>query len=102
MTVSYGTTKFTGSLDEVKLDTEKLSSFTTYFDGENYDRAHNVRLAAKLINGKVLEVGEIFSFNTVVGARTAARGFKAAKIIENGEFVEGIGGGRVSGQHDDL
>ncbi len=93
VTVSYGTTKFTGSLDEVKLDTEKLSSFTTYFDGENYDRAHNVRLAAKLINGKVLEVGEIFSFNTVVGARTAARGFKAAKIIENGEFVEGIGGG---------
>ena len=28
-----------------------------------------------------------------MGARTKARGFLPAKIIENGEFVEGVGGG---------
>ena len=34
-----------------------------------------------------------FSFNQTVGARTAQKGFKQAKIIVNGEYVKGIGGG---------
>lgn len=35
----------------------------------------------------------MFSFNAAVGKRTAERGFSTAKIIEDGEFVEGVGGG---------
>ena len=42
---------------------------------------------------ELLDGGAAFSFNDIVGERTAARGFKKAKIIENGEFVEGTGGG---------
>ncbi len=74
-------------------DTKKLSSFTTYFDGGNESRSHNIRLAADKINGTVLNNGESFSFNATVGERTEARGFRTAKIIEKGEFVEGVGGG---------
>lgn len=91
--VSVKPVKFTGSMEKIKRETRLLSSFTTYFDGANAARAHNIRLAARLINGTVLPAGGGFSFNGTVGSRTAARGFKTAKIIEKGEFVEGIGGG---------
>ena len=76
-----------------KFEVELLSSYTTYFDGKNEARSHNIRLAASLINGTVLQNGDIFSFNEVVGQRTLERGFERAAIIENGEFVEGVGGG---------
>lgn len=81
------------SMADVKAKTRLISAFTTYFDASNTDRAHNIRLAAEKINGSVIEKGGSFSFNATVGERSAARGFKAAKIIEKGEFVEGIGGG---------
>lgn len=76
-----------------KFEVELLNSYTTYFDGKNEARSHNIRLAASLINGTVLQNGDIFSFNKTVGQRTSERGFKRAAIIENGEFVEGVGGG---------
>ncbi len=81
------------TLDEVRADTVKLSSFTTYFDGDNIARKSNIRLAAAKLNGAILGGGETLSFNALVGERSEERGFLPAKIIENGEFVEGIGGG---------
>ena len=37
--------------------------------------------------------GETFSYNKALGARTAAAGYKNAKVYSNGEVVDGIGGG---------
>ena len=79
--------------EDEKFVVQRLCSYTTYFDSKNEARSHNIRLAASLIDGTVLQNLEIFSFNKVVGQRTAERGFKRAAIIENGEFVEGTGGG---------
>ena len=70
-----------------------LSRFTTRFDGSNAPRSHNIRLAGKLIDGCRLAAGEEFSFNRRVGKRTAARGFKDAAVIFEGEFTTGTGGG---------
>lgn len=81
------------TVDGVKARTRKLYSFTTYFDADNVDRSSNIRLAARKINGTVIESGGVFSFNNTVGARTEENGFKSAKIIENGKFVPGVGGG---------
>lgn len=81
------------TLADVKERTRLISAFTTYFDGTNSDRVHNIRLAAEKINGLTLAPRGCFSFNGAVGERTAERGFKSAKIIEKGEFTEGIGGG---------
>lgn len=78
---------------QVKRETQKLSEFTTYFDGDNLNRSSNIRLAAAKINGTVLNGGETLSFNERVGARTKSRGFLSAKIISDGEFKEGVGGG---------
>lgn len=82
-----------GSLKEVENDTKELYSFTTYFDGANVGRAANIRLAASKINGTILRSGEVFSFNGTVGARTPENGFKQAKIIQDGKYVVGYGGG---------
>ena len=77
----------------LKQKTARLSAYTTYFDCENTPRVSNIKLAGEKISGCVLSPGESFSFNSRVGARTEANGFKKAKIIEDGRFVYGTGGG---------
>lgn len=67
--------------------------FSTTFYTSSAERAHNITLAAKKIDGYVILPGETFSFNDVVGKRTSKNGFKDAKVILNGEFTDGVGGG---------
>lgn len=53
-------------------------------------RRNNVILAAQAIDGIRLGFGEEFSFNEIVGERSAERGYMPA---ENGRGVEVVGGG---------
>ena len=69
------------------------ASYTTYYNSGNTNRATNLRLACNAINGKILADGDTFSFNGIVGERTAAKGYKEAIIYEGGQEVGGIGGG---------
>jgi len=71
----------------------ELASKTTSFRAGQTSRSHNIKLAAEEINGVVLLPGEVFSYNTVVGKRSASRGFRIAPIFANGRHVPGIGGG---------
>ena len=64
---------------------------TAYVNNPN--RTTNLRLAANKINGTVLMPGETFSYNTIVGERTIAAGYRNAAIYENGQVVDGLGGG---------
>ena len=57
------------------------------------DRNNNIRHAFDFINGYQLEPGKTFSFNSVVGERTAENGFFPAIEYVYGEHVEGYGGG---------
>ena len=72
---------------------ELKSSFNTGFSSSTDERAHNIKLCSSKINGTVLECGEEFSFNKTVGKRTEKNGYKRAKIIVDGKFVDGVGGG---------
>ncbi|MBQ8876256.1 MAG: VanW family protein [Clostridia bacterium] len=72
---------------------EKLSSYTTYFEQKDGGRVENIRIAAALIDGVTVQAYGEFSFNKTVGRRTEEAGFKQAKIIVNGEYVQGVGGG---------
>ena len=56
-------------------------------------RNNNIRRCFELINGTVLEPGEKFSFNKIVGERTYENGFYDAPEYINDEHVTGIGGG---------
>lgn len=73
--------------------TTRIGSYVTFFNKNNKHRSQNISLAAESINNTVVFPGETFSFNTVVGNRTAARGYLRAPIIVRGELSEGIGGG---------
>ena len=84
---------FGGSMEEVRRVTARLASFATLFDSSNRPRSFNIALACGKINGISILPGETFSFNDTVGPRTAENGFKTAKIISGGKFVEGVGGG---------
>ena len=70
-----------------------LATFSTRFDGSNYNRNTNIKLAAKKVNGTVILPGEKFSFNTIVGSRTIEAGFKEGTAYVGGKVVPDVGGG---------
>ena len=72
---------------------EKLSSYTTYYNESERGRCENIAIAASLIHGVTIQPYGEFSFNQTVGRRTEESGFQQAKIIINGEYVLGVGGG---------
>lgn len=67
--------------------------FSTDYSFSSEERKHNIKQASDKINKTVLCSNEEFSFNKVVGKRNEENGYKVAKTIENGEFVDGVGGG---------
>lgn len=71
----------------------KLSTYTTRYDGGDENRSTNLEIACEKINDKIILPGETFSYNKTLGARTTAAGYKTAKVYENGAVVDGIGGG---------
>ena len=79
-------------LDNV-LFKDVLAEFTTTYDQSYTARVTNLQVAAKNINGTILYPGDEFSYNKVVGERTAARGFKEAHVFAGGKVVDGLGGG---------
>lgn len=70
-----------------------LGTFTTRYDASLKNRTTNLVIACQKINDKVILPGEIFSYNKALGERTAAAGYKNAAVYENGQVVDGIGGG---------
>lgn len=57
------------------------------------NRTNNLKLACQAINGTVINAGETFSFNGVVGERTAAKGYKEATVYVGTSSVGELGGG---------
>ncbi len=72
-----------------------LASFETRYSTapSDRDRAHNLEVGAVAVDGFVLAPGETFSFNEVVGPRTAENGYRYAPGITAGELVDVLGGG---------
>lgn len=79
--------------EDVKPLTMILGSYTTYYDESNTTRTHNIEIASQKINGTLIKPGQVFSFNDVVGERTAEAGFDDAPVMIDGKLVPGIGGG---------
>ena len=71
---------------------DQLAAFSTEYSN-NPSRTTNLIRACEIVNGTVLQPGEQFSFNGVVGERTAEKGFKEAVAYVGGENVDEIGGG---------
>lgn len=58
-----------------------IGKYTTVLLDRSDSRVNNIEIASERINNTVLDPGEEFSFNGVVGRRTAAKGYEEAPII---------------------
>lgn len=69
------------------------ATYTSPYSG-SANRTNNLRVSSASINGTILQPGDVFDFNQVVGWRTAARGYKEAPVFtgSNGHAL-GLGGG---------
>lgn len=78
---------------ELKANLVRRGEYTTEYAKSTADRAHNVSLSLGKLDGAYIAAGETFSFNAAVGERTEKNGYKKAKIIVDGKYTDGIGGG---------
>ena len=72
---------------------DTLASCSTSLNEGNVPRTNNVRLASAAINGTILNPGEEFSYNNVVGERTTERGYQSAGAYSGNEIIDEVGGG---------
>ena len=79
--------------DMLKSELILRGRYCTDFSASTAARAHNVALALGKYDGLTIAAGESVSFNDLVGARTESNGFKSAKIIVDGKYTDGVGGG---------
>ena len=80
-------------INDIKNDFQEKSSFSTDFSKSSPERKNNIKVALESFDGLVLNCGETLSFNNVTGIRNEKNGYMQAKIISNGTFIEGYGGG---------
>lgn len=72
---------------------DQLATFSTIYDASAKNRAYNIELATKKINGTVIMPGETFSYNKTVGSRTIEAGWKEGTAYISGKVVPSVGGG---------
>ncbi|QAT39046.1 VanW family protein [Clostridium sp. JN-9] len=75
------------------IDTAISTFSTNYGSISPSERANNIALATRGIDGTVLMPGDTFSFNGVLGKRTAEKGYQSAHVIVGTQVVDDYGGG---------
>ena len=63
----------------------------------NENRNNNLRLLCQALDGHIVQPGETFSYNEVVGERTRERGYLPAPAYSGNRLVDSIGGGVCQG-----
>ncbi|MGC5167283.1 VanW family protein [Luteimicrobium sp. DT211] len=71
---------------------EKVSEFATVLTNEPI-RTKNLEVGASKISGDLVKPGQTFSMVDALSPITAAAGYYKAHMIENGQFVDAVGGG---------
>ena len=84
--------KPTITTEQVKSINTILGQFSTSFN-ENSARGSNIYVAGKSTSDILIMPGDTFSYNKSTGARTWSNGYKTAKVIVGGRYVNGEGGG---------
>lgn len=82
-----------------KIDTNSVKSInsilgqysTSFYDKSS--RGSNIHIAGNTTSDILVMPGDIFSYNNTTGARTWSNGYKLAKVIIGGRYVNGEGGG---------
>ncbi|HEC92246.1 MAG TPA: hypothetical protein ENI51_04515 [Candidatus Atribacteria bacterium] len=72
---------------------QELGTYSTPLKNKEENTIYNIKLASKMINGRLVKPQEVFSFNKYVGPAEKEDGYKESTIIANGRFENGYGGG---------
>ena len=70
----------------------EISTFSTDILDDSPGRLTNIRITCDILNDNIVESGQTFSFNEIVGQPSATRGYQEAPIIVDGDHETGIGG----------
>ncbi len=71
----------------------EVATFSTPLAGRSPNQRHNAVLAARALDGQVLQPGAELSFNRLVGPWTRFHGYRRAPVSYGGEMVMAYGGG---------
>lgn len=93
LAVTVAQPEFTTEEAKATLPKGLISTFTTYFNPNGGGRVHNIRLAARTLNGTYVPPGGTFSLNGVLGRRTPEKGYQKGGVIQDGRLSENYGGG---------
>ena len=85
-----------GIMGEDALFQDILGEYETKHN-TNENRNNNLRLLCQALDGHIVEPGETFSYNQVVGERTAEKGYLPAPAYSGNHLVDAIGGGVCQG-----
>ena len=72
---------------------ELVAEGVTDFRGSSKNRVHNLRLAAKRLDGLIIPRGAVFSFNRALGPVSEEAGYKEGLVILGDRTEKGVGGG---------
>lgn len=76
----------------------QISTFSTKILDNSTGRLTNIRITCGILNGFIINPGDTFSFNNIVGKPTSERGYQEAKIIINHKAEMGLGGRKLPGK----
>ena len=83
-------------LGEDALYQDVLGEYETKHNA-NENRNNNLRLLCRALDGHIIQPGETFSYNEVVGERTAERGYLPAPAYSGNRLTDAVGGGVCQG-----
>lgn len=72
---------------------KEIAGFSTQIKDKAPGRLNNIRITCNTLNNTIINPGETFSFNEIVGQPTTKKGYMEAHIIVNDKITNGIGGG---------
>src|SRR5207244_1092434 len=72
---------------------ELMGTGTSTFAGSSKERATNIKVAAKLLDGAVIPPGQSFSFLDTIGGIDEDHGFVEGYVIAAERTQKGVGGG---------
>ena len=84
--------KPTITTEHVKSINSVLGQFSTSFN-DHSARGSNIYVAGKSTSDILIMPSDLFSYNKATGARTWSNGYKTAKVIVGGRYINGEGGG---------
>ena len=75
---------------------QEIASYSTEIKDDSPGRLTNISITCSLLNNTIINPGQTFSFNEIVGQPSAERGYQEATVIIDDEYEEGIGGRKLS------